>query len=322
MTAVKIGKEVLQVEINGLTMLKDALNGDFSKAVDWLYEAKGRIIITGIGKSGHIGRKIAASLASLGSPAFFVHSTEASHGDLGMVGGDDIILAISYGGESTELTDILLYAKRFHIRLIAITKNKESTLGKAADLVLELPDAPEAVSFGMAPTTSTTMTLAMGDALAVALLEKRGFTKEHYKVRHPGGKLGRQMLKVSDVMVKGDAVPLVKPADLMGDVLVTMSAKGFGIVGVSADGKRLLGIISDGDLRRHMDDKLLSKKAENIMTPKPLTVPSDMFAAEAFSLMNAEHNQKTRNITKLFVVDDGTLKGLLSIHDMIRAGVA
>ena len=316
MTAVTIGKEAIQIEINGLNMLKDSLNGDFSTAVDWLYEAKGRIIITGIGKSGHIGKKIAASMASLGSPAFFVHSTEASHGDLGMVNNEDIILAISYGGESTELSDILFYAKRFNIRLIAITKNRSSTLGKAADLVLELPDAPEAVSFGMAPTTSTTMTLALGDALAVALLEKRGFTKEHYKVRHPGGKLGRQMLKVSDVMAKGNAIPLVKPTDLMSDVIVTMTEKAFGIVGVSTDGKKLLGIISDGDLRRHMDTRLLSQKAEDVMTKNPMTISSDVFGVEAVRVMNEK-----KNVTKLFVVDDDQIKGLISIHDLIRAGV-
>ncbi|MDD7314090.1 MAG: KpsF/GutQ family sugar-phosphate isomerase, partial [bacterium] len=281
-------------------------------------ETKGRIIVTGMGKSGHIARKIAATLASTGTPSFFVHPAEASHGDLGMVTNDDKIIAISNGGESRELSDILLYAKRYGIPLIAITKNPESTLGKAGDIVLKLPDDGEACPLGLAPTSSTTATLVLGDVLAIALMERKGFTKTDYKQRHPGGKLGAILQKVSDLMHKGDDMPIVNEDTPMQEALLVMTSKMLGCVGIIDNSGKLVGIITDGDLRRWLTSDVLNKKVSEVMTKNPKVVSPDILAAEALNIMN----NTGRGITQLFAVQDGKPVGIIHIHDCLRIGAA
>ena len=312
--AIEVGRRVLSVEAEALGQLSQSLGAPFSEAVEAIVKAKGRVVCTGIGKSGHVARKIAATLASTGTPAMFVHAAEASHGDLGMVGPDDVVLALSKSGEVRELADILAYTGRFTIPLIGITAAADSALGKASTILLLLPDAPEATAYVGAPTTSTTLQMALGDALAVALLERRGFTASDFKVFHPGGKLGAQLQTVGDLMHKGDELPIVAPDAPMPQALLVMTEKRFGCVGVEgADGK-LAGVITDGDLRRHMDG-LMDHTAGEVMTASPQTATPDMLAAEALKLM------EDRRITVLFVIEHGRPAGILHIHDILRAGV-
>ena len=312
--AVAVGQRVLNAEAQALTQLSAALDDSFVRAVETLFDAKGRVVCTGIGKSGHVARKIAATLASTGSPAMFVHAAEASHGDLGMIGQGDVVLALSKSGEARELSDSLAYAKRFSIPLIAITAVADSQLGRAADILLLLPDAPEATAEVNAPTTSTTLQMALGDALAVALLERRGFTASDFRVFHPGGKLGAMLRTVGDLMHDHDELPLIRETAPMSETLLVMSEKRFGAVGVVAADGTLSGLITDGDLRRHMDG-LMSHTAGEVMTRAPLTIAPGALAAEALKVMN------DRRITVLFVVDQGRPVGVLHVHDLLRAGV-
>ncbi len=311
---VAAARKVLATEAQALQLLSDHLPADFEAAVRLILSARGRVIVSGIGKSGHIGNKIAATFASTGTPSFFVHASEASHGDLGMITEADIVLLISNSGETQELGDVLAHSKRFSIPLIAISSRLDSTLMKAADCKLLLPPAPEACPMGLAPTTSTTLTLALGDALAVALMEEREFKAEHFRTFHPGGKLGAQLSTVAQLMHGKDALPLVDINTPMDEVLIEMTSKGFGTAGVLQDG-HLVGIVSDGDLRRNMA-KLMQSTAGEVATMNPVTVPPDMLAAEALALMN------TRKITTLFVVEEGAPIGILHLHDLLRAGVA
>lgn len=311
------GQRVLTLESEALKALSAALDDRFAAAVDLLSKVAGRIVVSGMGKSGHIARKIAATLASTGAPATFVHPAEASHGDLGMILAGDAVLCLSNSGETPELADLIAHAKRFAIPLIGITSRPASTLDQAADIGLILPPAPEACPLGLAPTTSTTLMLGLGDALAVAVLERRGFTAEDFQVLHPGGKLGSRLKRVADLMHEGDALPLVPETASMQEAILVMSAKGFGTVGVvDADGG-LVGMITDGDLRRHMNPGLLAEPAATVMTRGPRTIRPRALASEALGLMNA------RSITALFVLDDaGRPIGLIRIHDCLRAGVA
>ncbi|TAN47395.1 MAG: KpsF/GutQ family sugar-phosphate isomerase [Rhodospirillales bacterium] len=309
-------RRVLTLEAEALQSLAQGLDGAFVKALDILGAVEGRVVVSGMGKSGHIARKIAASLASTGTPAVFVHPAEASHGDLGMITQKDAVLALSNSGETVELTDLIAYTRRFAIPLVGITSRAGSTLCDAADVALVLPLKTEACPMGLAPTTSTTMMLGLGDALAVTLLERRGFTAADFQMLHPGGALGRRLLKVSDLMHAGDEVPLVGPELSMAETLLVMTNKRFGCAGVvGADGK-ITGIVTDGDLRRHMSDGMLSRKAGEVMTADPKTVRPQTLAAEALRIMNASA------ITTLFVVDGGKPVGILHIHDCLRAGVA
>jgi arabinose-5-phosphate isomerase len=310
----------LELESEGLRSLKAALRTElgaaFDKAVAALAGAKGRVIVSGIGKSGHIGQKLAATFASTGTPAFFVHPSEASHGDLGMIHPDDAIVALSWSGESVELGNILTYSRRFKVPLVAITSRAGSTLGKQSDVVLELPRAREACPHGLAPTTSTTMQLAIGDCLAIALLEHKGFTAHDFKVFHPGGSLGASLKFVADVMHTGDRLPLVPEGTLMSAALVTMTQKSFGCLGVVDAKGRLAGVITDGDLRRHMGKDLLTARTADIMTKKPKSIVPDMLASAALELLNSSR------ITALFVVKKGKPVGILHIHELLRSGVA
>lgn len=310
----------LELESEGLQALRAALDGAlaqaFAAAVVALANAKGRVIISGIGKSGHVGQKIAATFASTGTPAFFVHPSEASHGDLGMIHPNDVIVALSWSGESPELTNIITFSRRFKVPLIAITSKAESGLGKQCDILLELPRAKEACPHGLAPTTSTTMQLAMGDCLAIALLEHKGFTAHDFKVFHPGGQLGASLKYVSDLMHKGEALPVVPAETPMSAALVIMTQKSFGCLGVTEPDGKLAGVITDGDLRRHMGKDLLAATTSQIMTRNPKVVAPNMLASAALEVLN------TSRITALFVVDKGTPVGIVHIHDLLRAGVA
>jgi len=308
-------RRVFTMEAEGLTGYAAALGREFTDALDHLAAVTGRVIVTGIGKSGHIARKIAATLASTGTPAFFVHPAEASHGDLGMITPKDAVLALSNSGETHELADLLAYTRRFSIPLLAVTAQPKSSLAEMADVTLNLPAAAEACPLGLAPTTSTTVMLALGDALAVALLERKGFTADAFQVLHPGGQLGRNLLRVSDVMHRDDKIPLVDRKAPMSDALLVMTTRSFGCIGVLQNDNELIGVITDGDLRRHMDG-LLEKTAEDVMTPRPKTIRPNALAAEALGYMNAS------KITSLFVVEDSRPVGILHIHDCLRAGIA
>ena len=312
--AIDVGRRVLASEAQALGLMADGLDEAFVAAVETIFTAKGRVVLTGVGKSGHVGRKIAATLASTGTPAMFVHANEASHGDLGMIGVDDVVLALSKSGEVKELTDVIHYAKRFGVPLLAMTASAGSALGKAADILLLLPDAPEATDGVNAPTTSTTLQIALGDALAVAVLERRGFTADDFRIYHPGGKLGAMLRTVADIMHGAADLPLVGPEIAMSQALLVMTEKRFGCVGVQDQTGQLSGLITDGDLRRHMDG-LLGLTAGQVMTAKPRTVEPDMLAAEALRLMNEWR------ITVLFVVEAGKPVDILHIHDLLRAGV-
>ena len=314
--ATEVGRRVLTVEAEALGALAASLGADFTAAVETLFQAKGKIVCTGMGKSGHVARKIAATLASTGSPAAFVHPAEASHGDLGMVGPGDVVLALSKSGEARELADIVAYAKRFDMPLLAMTTVPDSALGRAADIVLLIPDAPEATPEVNAPTTSTTLQLALGDALAVALLERRGFTAGDFRVFHPGGKLGASLRTVSELMHGHDQVPLVQPDAPMREALLVMTQKRFGCVGVLGADGALAGIITDGDLRRHIDG-LFDRTAGEVMTASPKTAAPTILAAEALKRMT----ETAPASTVLFVVEDGRPIGILHIHDLVRAGV-
>ncbi len=313
---IETARRVLSIESAALDDMADALDASFVDAIEACYGATGRIICAGIGKSGHVARKIAATLASTGSPAQFVHPTEASHGDLGMLTRADVVMVLSNSGETPELADVIAYTRRFDIPLIGVASRPESPLLQAADIVLALPRAPEACPMGLAPTTSTTLTLALGDALAVALMERRSFKAEDFQVFHPGGKLGALLVKVSGLMHKAPDLPLVDLTAPMSEVLLTISRSGFGVAGVVEDGA-LVGVITDGDLRRHMDG-LLSRRARDVMTPDPVTIAPQALAQSAMALMNK------RSITCLFVVDpagSGAPEGLLHIHDCLRVGL-
>jgi arabinose-5-phosphate isomerase len=313
----EVALRVIRAEIGGLQSLAAALDDVFEKAVAACAAARGRIIVTGIGKSGHVGRKIAATLASTGTPAQFIHPVEASHGDLGMVGSRDVILALSNSGETAELADIVAYSRRFAIPLLAITAGAGSTLAGAADIVLLLPPAAEACPMGLAPTTSTTMMMALGDALAIALLERKGFSSADFQLFHPGGKLGRRLLRVCDIMHTADEIPLVSLDARMADAILVMTAKSFGCVGVCPPDGCLVGVITDGDLRRHMDELLLERAASEVMHRNPKTIAAGALAADALGMMNRFA------ITSLFVVEEGRRPvGFLHMHDCLRAGVA
>ncbi len=310
---------VLDLESESLKLLSDSLDDSFVRAVDAINAAKGRVVITGMGKSGHVGRKIAASLSSLGTTAYFVHPGEASHGDLGMIEPDDIVIALSNSGEAPELGDIIAFCRRFGIKIIGMTGKRDSTLGRQSDVVLCLPPIKEACPFGMAPTTSTTLMMALGDALAIALLKMHNFSKDEYKLRHPGGKLGKMMLTVADLMHSGDEMPLVKPDLNMADALVEMSDKGFGCLGVVDDAGKFCGVFTDGDLRRAMAPDLLTKTIGDVMTRTPKTTTAQTLAIDALRVMNTTG----KGITSLFVLDaDNRPVGLLHMHDCLRAGVA
>jgi len=312
--AAAVGRRVLAAEADALSLMASQLDGPFSQAVEVLHAVKGRVVCTGVGKSGHVGRKIAATLASTGTPALFVHATEASHGDLGMVGRDDAVLALSKSGETRELADVVAYAKRFGIPLIGMTSRADSALGRASDVLLLLPNAAEAAEGVDAPTTSTTLQIALGDALAVALLERRGFTAVDFRVYHPGGKLGAVLRTAADLMHAGEELPLIEASAPMQRALLRITEKRFGCVGVTDADGRLAGVITDGDLRRHMEG-LLSHTAGEVMTPSPKTAHPHMLAGEALKLMNDSR------ITVLFVVEDERPVGILHVHDVLRAGV-
>jgi arabinose-5-phosphate isomerase len=309
------GRRVIRREAGALDALAEALGESFSVAVGLLMAAKGRVIVSGMGKSGHIARKIAATFASTGTPAHFVHPAEASHGDLGMVAEGDVVIVLSNSGETSELADLVAHAKRFAIPLIAVAGREGSTLMRQADVGILLPQVPEACETGIVPTTSTTMTLALGDALAIALMEHRAFTPEHFRMFHPGGKLGARLLKVRDLM--HDDPPLVPEGMGMGEVLLEISRRGFGVVGVTDAQGKLSGIITDGDLRRHLDG-LLSHTAAEVMTRNPRSIGPEALAGEALAVMN------DRKITCLLVTAEGghTAIGILHVHDCLRAGVA
>lgn len=317
-TFLATARQVITDEAKALDALADALDSRFADAVELVLKAKGRVIVSGIGKSGHIGHKIAATLASTGTPAYFVHPAEASHGDLGMVSQDDVVLAISNSGEAPELANLLAFTRRFGIPLIGLSSRMDSTLMKEADVHLQIPAMGEACGFGMVPSISTTLTLAIGDALAIALMKHRDFRPENFRAFHPGGKLGARLSRVSDLMHGDDALPLVRQDTPMSDALIEISQKGFGVSGVVNDDGTLIGIITDGDLRRHMDG-LLDKTAADVMTANPTTIASNSMAEEAVAIMNE------RKITCLFVVDpeakDGVARGLLHIHDCLRVGL-
>jgi len=312
---VRSARRVLQTEANAILEMVEALPDDFAEVVALILKTEGRVIISGVGKSGHIGRKISATLASTGTPSYFVHASEASHGDLGMITSHDIVVLISNSGETQELRDILLHTRRFNIPLIGISSKINSTLLQSADYKLNLPNLPEACAIGMAPTTSTTLTLALGDAIAVAVMEQRGFGSEDFLKNHPGGKLGAQLSRVADLMHKGEKVPTVEADTPMSDVLLSMTSKGFGITGVLKGGV-LVGVISDGDLRRHMGN-LMEKTAGEIATLDPVTITPELFAAQALALLNE------KKISALMVVDEAKRPvGIVHIHDLLRAGVA
>lgn len=313
-------RRVLRLEAEGLNALANALGADFSRALDLLGAVSGRITVTGMGKSGHIARKIAATLASTGSPALFVHPGEASHGDLGMIAPGDAVLAMSNSGDTNELNDVILYARRFAIPLVAMTAKAGSTLAEGANATLLLPQAPEACPMGLAPTTSTTMMLALGDAIAVALLKRKGFSEKDFQVLHPGGSLGRKLLHVADIMHGSEALPLCRPDTAMSEAILIMTRGTFGCVGIIDDDGGLIGIITDGDLRRHMDPGLLAVPAREVMTGPPRTIRPQALAAEALGIMNGVRNE--RPVTSLFVVENGCPVGILHIHDCLRAGVA
>ncbi len=315
----KSAHRVLDLESKSLKLLSDSLDDSFVQAVYTINATKGRVIVTGMGKSGHVGRKISASLASLGTTAYFVHPGEASHGDLGMIEPEDIVIALSNSGEAPELSDIIAFCRRFNIKLIGMTGRRDSTLARQSDIVLCLPPIHEACPFGLAPTTSTTLMLALGDALAIALLELHNFSKDEYKLRHPGGKLGKLMLTVADLMHKGDEMPLVDPDLGMSEALVEMSGKGFGCLGVVDKSGKFCGVFTDGDLRRAMAPDLLEKKISDVMTSTPTTTTANTLAIDALRIMNTTG----KGITSLFVLDEQKKPvGLLHMHDCLRAGVA
>ena len=314
------GLRTLEAEAGGVAALSAAmqngLGAPFIAAVETIRAARGRVVVTGMGKSGHVANKIAATLASTGTPAFFVHPAEASHGDLGMITADDVVMALSWSGETAELKPLIDFSRRFRIPLIAMTVDAASTLGAAADVTLALPAAREACPHNLAPTTSSLMQLALGDALAIALLESRGFTALQFRDLHPGGRLGALLKFVRDFMHTGDAMPTVRNGAGMSEAIMQMTEKSFGCVGVLDNQGALTGIITDGDLRRHMHPDLLQQKVDAVMTKKPITVSAGQLASEVLEIMNSS------KITALFVVEDHKTIGIVHLHDLLRAGVA
>lgn len=309
-------RRVLALEADALGALSRDLGENFVRAVETILAAKGRVICTGIGKSGHVARKIAATMASTGTQAYFVHATEASHGDLGMIGQGDVILALSKSGETKELADMLSYAKRYSIPLLGMTAKADSTLGRAADILLLVPDAAEACAETNAPTTSTTLMIALGDALAVALLESKGFKADHFKVFHPGGKLGAMLRTAADLMHKSAELPLAAAGTPFIEAVKSMSGKGFGVLGItSADGK-LAGIVTDGDLRRYLTSGVTAKIIDEVMNRTPLTAAPAQLAADVLRTMNE------RKITQIFVLEDGKPAGIIHMHDLLKSGLA
>jgi arabinose-5-phosphate isomerase len=318
--AIESALRTLDAEGSGIdalaAALRDGLGATFAAAVDLIRAAEGRVIVTGMGKSGHVGRKIASTFASTGTPALFVHPSEASHGDLGMIAGNDVIIALSWSGETAELKDLTDYSRRFRIGLIAMTANPGSTLATTADVVLALPQAREACPHNLAPTTSSLIQLALGDALAIALLESRGFTAIDFGLLHPGGKLGALLKTVREFMHVGDTVPLTSLGTSMSDAILVMSTKGFGCVGIVDAGGKLVGIITDGDLRRHMRNDLLDQRVDDVMTRSPKTVRPDQLISETLELLNST------KVTALFAVEAGKPVGIIHVHDLLRAGAA
>ena len=310
------GRSVLNTEGQALLTLSDALGPSFSAAVETLSGAKGRVIITGMGKSGHIGRKIAATLSSTGTPALFVHPAEASHGDLGMIARQDVVVALSNSGETAELNDIVRYTRRFSIPLITVVGRDGSSLATNSDISIVLPDSPEACPLGLAPTTSTTMTLALGDALAVALLERSSFSSSKFQELHPGGSLGHRLITVNDIMHVDDHMPLIALRAAVSEAILVMTAKAFGCVGVIDKNDSLVGIVTDGDLRRHMADNLLELRVEDVMTKAPKSIRPNALAAEAVWIMNQN------SITSLFIAQNGKPLGIVHMHDCLRAEIA
>ena len=315
-TDIEMALNTIDKEIETLVKLRKELPLELSNVLDVLENIKGRVILTGMGKSGHIGKKIAASLASTGTPSFFIHPSEASHGDLGMITNFDVIIAISNSGEAKELLDILNYSKRFNIKLISITKNPKSTLGNFSDFILKIPNNGEACPLGLAPTNSTTATLVMGDILTTALINRKGFTENDFANRHPGGKLGSKLHKISDLMHKHNSIPLVTDNTSMDKVILEMSGKMLGCVGIIDNKKQLIGIITDGDLRRNMDKNLFSKFAKDIMTKNPKTINQDKLAIEAANIMSKNH------ISCLFITNNYHKPiGIIHIQDLLNKGI-
>lgn len=311
----EIAQDVLKTELEALEALAASLGSDFDQTIDLLLRHEGRIIVTGMGKSGLVGRKIASTLASTGSPAFFLHPGEASHGDLGMITKKDIILALSNSGETQELADVIAYSCRYGVPLVSITQGAKSALAQESDLTLLLPPLPEACPNGLAPTTSTTMMMALGDALAVCLLKRRSFSKEDFKALHPGGRLGTRLRRVKELMHTDRKLPLITHGTLMSDALIEMTSKSFGCVGIVDEKGLLMGIITDGDLRRHMSGHLLQQPVDSIMTTSPKTISPEMLLEEALHIMEGK-------VTVLFIVDDHKKPiGLLHIHDLLRIGM-
>ena len=312
MKIIESAQKALSDEIEGLSLLKEFFNSDFEKAVDAIFNSKGKVVVTGVGKSGHIGRKISATLSSTGTPSYFIHPTEASHGDMGMIEEKDIILAISWSGETTELGNIVKYALENKIKLIGLSSNKESHLAKSSNIALNIPMVEEACPNGLAPTTSTTMQLVIGDAIAISLLNIRDFNKDNFRSLHPGGQLGAALAIVKDVMHSGESLPTIDIGSPMSEALIKISEKGFGCIGVISNNS-LEGIITDGDLRRHMGPEILNNKVESIMTKSPQMVSSTLLVSDALKLIN------NLGIQGLFVTDDGkTPIGFVNFHDLIR----
>ena len=307
-------RRVLEMEAKGLTALAEGLGPTFTQALDVLSRIRGRVVVTGMGKSGHVARKIAATLASTGTPALYVHPAEAGHGDLGMITEADAVIALSNSGETAELAAIVEYVKRFKIPLVAVTKKAKSALGEAADMILTLPDSAEACPMGLAPTTSTTVMLALGDAIAVALLERKGFSPQDFQVFHPGGQLGRRLVRVAELMHQGDSLPVVAADATMNEAVLMITAKRLGCVGIVDSAGRLAGIITDGDLRRHIGEDFRQRRAGEFMTADPQAIRPQALASEAVSIMNAH------KITQLFVVDKDRPVGIIHIHDCLKAG--
>lgn len=315
-TALMSARRVIEMEIDGLRALSETLDSGIARTLDLIMAVEGRVIVTGMGKSGLIAHKIAATLASTGTPTQYVHPGEASHGDMGMITTQDAIIALSNSGETAELSDIVAYAKLKKIPLVSITARAKSALANAADVSLVIPASPEACPLSLAPTTSTTVMLALGDAIAVSLLERRGFSPDDFRLLHPGGQLGSRLIKAVDIMHSGPDMPAVAVATPMTEAILEMTAKSFGCVGVLNDDGTFAGIITDGDLRRHMENDILAMTAEEVMSASPMTVGRDILAAQVLGIMN---DQK---ITSVFIVDNGMPLGIVHIHDVLRTGLS
>lgn len=313
MTEIQAGKIVIDTEIKALVRLRDALSNEFKDAVNILKNTRGKIVVSGIGKSGHIAKKISSTLSSIGSSSFFIHPAEANHGDLGMITKDECLILISNSGETVELFNLIVHSQKLKVPIISITSERKSTLAKKSDVFLEIPKNIEACPLELAPTSSTTSSLVLGDALAITLLEKNDFTKKKFSALHPGGKLGRLLLRVKDIMKVGDDIPIVKKSQEMGEALIEITSKGLGCVGIiSEKSGDLVGIITDGDLRRHMDKKFLEKKIENVMTKNPKTLSGNELIADALSLMNKE------SITTYFITEKMKPVGVLHVHNILK----